>query len=124
MPSVTAHALLLHCRLSRWRGGVKPAAAGREPPLGSQTPEETESRKCPGKQLSLSESRARMEAIVDCAQASLEDVGVNLCRREIGMTEHHLDGAQIRPALEQMRRKRVSNHMRTEGAWKARATSI
>ena len=37
---------------------------------------------------------------------------VNLRRRNIGMPEHLLDDPQIRPALQQMRREGMSQHVR------------
>jgi hypothetical protein len=37
---------------------------------------------------------------------------VDLRRRNIGMTEHHLNRPEIRAAFEQMRRKRMAKHVR------------
>ena len=74
-----------------------------------------------GKRLSLSESRARVKAIVDRAQPRLEHVRVDLRRRQIGVAEHHLDGAQVGAALEQVRRERVAQHVRAERARQAGA---
>src|SRR4029450_6591678 len=76
------------------------------------------------KRLSLSESRARMEAVVDGAQPRLEHVSVNLCRREIRVTEHQLTRAQVRTTLEQMGRKRVSHDVRAERPWEACSPAI
>ena len=36
------------------------------------------------------------------------NVGVNRCRRYVGMTQQHLYGPQIGPMVEQMRRKSVA----------------
>ena len=44
----------------------------------------------------------------------LEHVSVDLCRGEIGVPEHHLDGAEVGAALEQMRSERMPQHMRTD----------
>jgi hypothetical protein len=55
-----------------------------------------------------------VELIVNGAHALLEHMCVDLRRREIGVTQHHLDGSEVRTALEEVRRKRVSKHMWTE----------
>jgi hypothetical protein len=55
-----------------------------------------------------------METVIDAPHALLEDVRVNLRRREIGMTEHHLDGAEVCAAFEQMRGERMSERVRAE----------
>jgi hypothetical protein len=44
-----------------------------------------------------------MEAVVDRAHALLQHVSVDLRGGQIGVAEHHLDGSEIRAALEQMR---------------------
>ena len=69
-------------------------------------------------------SRARVKAVVDIPQTRLEHVRVDLRRREIGVPEHHLDGAQIGAALEQMRRERMPQDVRTERAADAGATTV
>ena len=56
----------------------------------------------------------RMEAIVHSAQASLEHVRVDLCRGQVGVAEHHLDRAQVRATLEQVRRERVPQDVRAQ----------
>src|SRR4051812_27484538 len=68
------------------------------------------------KRLSLADSGARVKAIVDRAEPCFEDVGVDLRRRQVRVPEHQLDRAQVRAALEQMRRERVAQHVRTHGA--------
>src|SRR6185295_5872729 len=68
------------------------------------------------KQLSLSESGPRVEAIVDRPEPRFEHVCVDLCGREVGVAEHQLDRTQVRAALEQMRGERVAQHVRAERA--------
>ena len=65
-----------------------------------------------------------MELIVDAAHALLEDVRVDLRRGQIGVTEHHLNGAQIGAALEQMRRERVPQHVRAQGLRQTRLPRV
>src|SRR6476619_3324456 len=73
-----------------------------------------------GKQLTVPEatepvnSCARVKAIVDLSQTRFDYMSVNLCSRQIGVTEHGLDRAQICPTLQQMRRKRMTQNMRAE----------
>ena len=55
-----------------------------------------------------------MEAIVNRPQPRFEHVRVDLRRRQIGMTEHQLNGAEIGAALEQMRRERMPQYVRAE----------
>ena len=53
--------------------------------------------------------------IIDqCAQALIKHMGVDLRCRDIGMPEQLLYGAQIGPALQQMRGKGVAQHMRRD----------
>src|SRR5262245_28510971 len=66
----------------------------------------------------------RVEPVVDLPQPRLEDVRVDLRRREIGVAEHQLDGAQVGASLERMGRKRVPQHVRTERARQMRAASM
>jgi hypothetical protein len=40
------------------------------------------------------------------------EVGVNLCGRNIGVTQHLLDGGDVGASLQEMRRKRMSQGMR------------
>src|SRR6202030_1847672 len=63
---------------------------------------------------SLAESRARVKTVVDGPQPRFEHVRVDLRGREVGVAQHHLDGAQIGAALEQVRGERVTNDMGTE----------
>ena len=73
-------------------------------------------RQATRKRLSLPESRARVKPIVDASQPRLEDVRVDLRGRQIGVPEHHLDRAQVGAALEQVRRERMTQHVRAERA--------
>ena len=55
-----------------------------------------------------------MKRVVHLPQPRLEHVRVDLRRRQVGVAEHGLDRAQIGAALEQVRRKRVAQDVRTE----------
>ena len=55
-----------------------------------------------------------MKSVVDRPQARLEHVRINLRRRQVGVAQHHLDGAQVGTAIEQMRRKRMPQHVRAQ----------
>ena len=57
-----------------------------------------------------------MKFVVDGPQPRLQHVRVNLCRREIGMTEHQLDHAKVGAALQKVRRERVAQHVRAQVA--------
>src|SRR5262245_3141847 len=59
-------------------------------------------------------SMSRMVLVIDLAQSRLEHVRINLRRRQVGVTEHGLDRAQIGAALEQMGRERMPQHVRAE----------
>ena len=61
-----------------------------------------------------------MKTIVQRPHPRIEDVRVDLRRRQIRMAEHHLDRAQVGAALEQMRRERVAQHVRAELTREAR----
>lgn len=52
-----------------------------------------------------------MMLTVHIVKPRLVDMCVDLSGREIGVTEHLLDGAQIGAILEQVRRKRVTQHV-------------
>lgn len=47
----------------------------------------------------------RMKGLVDLAEPRLEHVGVNLCRGQVRMAQHHLNGAQVGATFEQVRRE-------------------
>src|SRR5688572_354690 len=55
-----------------------------------------------------------METIVDLPQPGFEHMCVDLRRREVGVAEHGLDGAEVGAALEQVRRERVTQDVRAE----------
>ncbi len=55
-----------------------------------------------------------MKPIVHSTQPRLEDVRVDLRRREIRVAQHHLDGSQVGTAVEQMSGERVTDDMRAE----------
>lgn len=50
-----------------------------------------------------------MKPLVDLSKASAADVRINLGGRDIGMPEHHLQRAEVRPMLQEMGRKGVTN---------------
>ena len=52
-----------------------------------------------------------MSLVVDILQLLLNHVGVYLCGGDIRMAQHLLDGAQIRPVLQQMGGKGVAEGM-------------
>ena len=56
-----------------------------------------------------------MEGSVYLLQILTIDVGVDLRRRYVCVTEHFLHRSKIGSALEQMRRKGVAHGMRTDG---------
>ena len=55
--------------------------------------------------LSRDRSRPRVEAVVHGAQVSARQMRVNLGSSDVGVAEHGLYGAQVRPAFHQMRRE-------------------
>src|SRR5215471_9327291 len=59
---------------------------------------------------------SRVKLVVDRTQPRLQNVRINLRRRQIRVPEHHLDGAQIGAALEQVRGEGVPQDVRTESA--------
>src|SRR5437870_8222481 len=61
---------------------------------------------------------------VNLLQTLLDDVGVNLGGRNVGMPEHELNGPQIRAALEQMSGKTVPQRVRGKSHAHARLPSI
>ena len=50
----------------------------------------------------------------EATQPFLDDVGIDLRRRYIGVTQQLLDRAQIRPSFQQMAGKRMAEHMRRD----------
>ena len=45
-------------------------------------------------------ARSRVELVVDFQHSFFEDMGIDLRGRDIGMTQHLLDGSQIGPPLQ------------------------
>src|SRR5690349_10834911 len=76
------------------------------------------------KRLSLADSCAWMKTVVDRTQTRFEDVRVDLRRREVGVAEHQLNGAQVGAALEQMRRERMPQHVRAQRARELRLAAV
>jgi hypothetical protein len=72
----------------------------------------------------VSTLRPGMKAIVQRTHSGIENVGIDLGRRQIGVAKHHLNRSQIGAALEQMRRKRVSQHVRADLGRESHAFSI
>ena len=60
-------------------------------------------------------SGPRMKLVVDGAHAVLENVRVDLCCRQIGVPQHHLDSPKVGAPLEKMRGKRMTQHVGTDG---------
>src|SRR6187399_1584500 len=57
---------------------------------------------------------ARVVAVVDGPQASLEHVRVNLRRGQVGVPQHHLDGAQVGAAIEEVGGEGMADDVRAE----------
>ncbi len=53
-----------------------------------------------------------MEGAVDLFEIFPVDVCVDLCCRNVGVTKHFLDGAEVCPPFEKVRRKRVPERVR------------
>src|SRR4051812_7315253 len=66
----------------------------------------------------------RMIFVVDDPEPRLEDVRVDLGRGEIRVPEHHLDQAQVRSALEQVRGEGMPQHVRAEISRHARLRAV
>ena len=58
--------------------------------------------------------RAGVELLVDRADAFGIDVGIDLRRRDIRVSEHFLHASEIRTVDEQLRREGVSQRMRAD----------
>src|SRR5262245_42149918 len=65
-----------------------------------------------------------MKLIVDGAHPLFEHVSVNLCCRQIGVSQHHLNCAQVGTTLQQVRRKGVTKHVRAERRRNAGLTRV
>ena len=49
-------------------------------------------------------------------QSFLDDMGVNLCRGDVGMAEQSLDDSQVGTVMKKVGRERVTQHMRADEA--------
>src|SRR6267142_4514977 len=69
---------------------------------------------------------ARMKGAMHLAQMAFREMRIDLCRRDIAMTEHLLHRAKICAALEQMRREAMAQRVRTHPreAWIVRRPSF
>src|SRR5205809_214631 len=67
---------------------------------------------------------ARMVLFVDLFQTLAGHVSVNLRRRNIRMSQHHLQGAKVGPVLQQMGGKGMPDTMRRELSPNARLLSV
>src|SRR5262249_35011409 len=54
--------------------------------------------------------------VIHRPETRLQNVRVDLRGRQIGVAEHHLDRAEIGASLEEVRRKRMSQHVRAQAA--------
>jgi hypothetical protein len=59
----------------------------------------------------------RVRSKVQLTTSAIGYVGVNLCGGKIGMTEHFLNGAEVRTALEQMRREGMPQEVGVDALW-------
>ena len=64
----------------------------------------------------LRTARVRVRLEVQLAPPAIGYVRVELGRREIGVPEHLLHGAEVGAALEQVRRERVAQEVRVDAA--------
>src|SRR5262245_26243100 len=78
----------------------------------------------PYKTTDFSRSGSGVKTIVNGAKPRLQHVCIDLRRRKIGMTEHHLDRPQIGAALEQVGGERVTDHMRAQFLSDASALAV
>ena len=56
----------------------------------------------------------RVELVVHAAEPAARDARVDLGRRDVGVPQHHLEGPQVRPVLEQVRGEGVPDHVGRE----------
>jgi hypothetical protein len=54
------------------------------------------------------DSTARVMALVKLLEPFPGDVRINLGRRKVAVSEQHLNDAQIRPVIQQVRRERMT----------------
>src|SRR5204862_4161105 len=60
----------------------------------------------------LADSRPRVELLIYPLQTSPRNVCVDLRRRDVGVAEHHLHGAQVGAVFEEVRGERMAQHVR------------
>src|SRR5262245_52576464 len=60
-------------------------------------------------------SGARVVSVVDLAEPLLTDMRIDLSRRDVGMAEHGLEGAQIRPSLQEVACEGMTKNVGGEG---------
>ena len=63
-------------------------------------------------------SGTRMMVVQRFAQSGPHDVRIDLRRRDVGMPQHGLHAAQVRPAFQQMRGEAVPEHVRASDCGK------
>src|SRR5688572_24641096 len=68
--------------------------------------------------------RTRMKLVVDVAHPLFEDVRVDLRGGQIRVTEHQLNGPQIGATLEQVRGKRMPEHVWTDPRLETRLSRV
>src|SRR5688572_4999962 len=68
--------------------------------------------------------RTRMKLVVDITHPLFEDVRVDLCGGQVRVPQHHLNGAQVGTALQQVRGKRVSKHVGADRRFQARLPRV
>src|SRR5277367_4081778 len=69
-------------------------------------------------------SSSRVMRFINLLQPLFNHVGINLRRRNVRVTQHQLHRPQIRPALQQMRGKAMSQHVWRQRHAQTRAPSV
>ena len=65
-----------------------------------------------------------VELIIHGLQSSLENMGIDLRRREIGMTKQGLNRPQVRPTIQEMGCERMSDNVGAKVPWETRAHRV
>ena len=60
--------------------------------------------------------RQRMQIAHQALQSLLDDMGIDLCRGDVGVAKQRLDDSQIGSIVQKMTCKGVAQHMRTDEA--------
>ena len=55
-----------------------------------------------------------MRLVIDILELFADEVRIDLRRGDVRMTEHFLNGMDIRPVFQQMRRERMAQRMRCD----------